>query len=85
MLNTFHDLALSQGQASIVTLQMAGFVSADDSGTVELVDAAPSSRWKQVVFEKGSAFCSPYDDPDTSDGYVYMDECVNFLVNEYHL
>ena len=83
MLNSFHDQALSQDQASIVTLQMAGYVSADDSGTVDLVDAAPSSRWKQVVFEKGSAFCSPYDDPDTSDGYVYMDECVNFLVNEY--
>lgn len=80
----FQDTALSQGQASIVTLQMAGYVSADGDGNVDLdTEAAPSARFKQVVFAKGAPFCSPYDNPNTSDDYVYMDEFVNFLVNEY--
>jgi len=83
MLNSFHDAALSQGQASIVTLQMAGYVSADGDGTVLESETAPSYRWKEVVAAKGAPFCSPYDQPDTGDDYVYMDECVNFLVNEY--
>ncbi|MBN1764732.1 MAG: hypothetical protein JW860_05695 [Sedimentisphaerales bacterium] len=83
MLNSFHDAALLLGQASIVTLQMAGYVSADDYGTVDYAERAPSARWKEVVYAKGAPFCSPYDNPDTSDNYVYMDECVNFLVNEY--
>ncbi len=83
MLNTFRDYCIANNQASIVTLQMAGYVSADDYGTVDYADRAPSSRWKEVVYAKGTPFCSPYYQPNTSDDYVYMDECVNFLVNEY--
>jgi len=79
----FHDTALSQGQASIVTLQMAGYVSADDSGTVTVAQRAPSSRWRKVVFAKGAPFCSPPGSPVTNDANVYMDEFVNFLVSEY--
>jgi mannan endo-1,4-beta-mannosidase len=80
----FHDQALSQGQASIVTLQMAGYVAADKLREVNLItEAAPSPRFKKVVFAKGAAFCSPPGSPVTTDANVYMDEFVNFLVNKY--
>jgi len=83
-ITNFHNAALSQGQASIVTLQMAGYVSADENGNVLLPSqAAPSSRFKQVVFAKGAAFCSPPGSPNKNDGNVYMDEFVNFLVYTY--
>jgi mannan endo-1,4-beta-mannosidase len=80
----FHDQALSQGQASIVTLQMAGYVSADASGNVNIfTESAPSARFKKAVFAKGAPFCSPPGSPVTSDANVYMDEFVNFLVYKY--
>lgn len=80
----FHNQALSQGQASIVTLQMAGYVSADKSGFVDCnTQAAPSSRFRKVVFAKGAPFCSPPGSPVTNDANVYMDEFINFLVSTY--
>ena len=82
-MRAFHESCLAAGQASIITLQMAGYVSADGAGTVDESETAPSSRWKQVLFTKGDSFCYPADNPDKSDDYVYMDECVNFLVNRY--
>jgi len=82
-LTNFHDASLAAGQASIVTLQMAGYVSADDRGAVTPEQTAPSSRWKQVVSSKRTPFCYPPGSPDTTDAYVYMDECVNFLVSKY--
>lgn len=83
MQTRFHDSALAAGQLSVVTLQMAGFVAADDDGTVDEADTAPSDRWKQVVYAKGAPFCNPPGAPDTDDAYVYMDECVNYLVSRY--
>jgi len=83
-MTTFVDSCLSQGQASIITLQMAGYASADGNHEVNLVtETAPSIRFKQVVSAKGASFCNPPGSPNTSDGYVYMDEFVNFLVSEY--
>ncbi len=80
----FRDSCISNNQDSIVTLQMAGYVSADDDGYVDCnTEAAPSSRFKEVVFAKGAPFCSPPGSPVTTDAYVYMDEFVNFLVSEY--
>ena len=80
----FHNQALSQGQASIVTLQMAGYVSADKNGFVDCnTQAAPSSRFRKVVFAKGAPFCSPPGSPVTNDANVYMDEFINFLVSTY--
>jgi hypothetical protein len=77
----FHNQALSQGQASIVTLQMAGYVSADKNGYVDCnTQAAPSSRFKKVVFAKGAPFVT---NPVTTDANVYMDEFINFLVSTY--
>lgn len=79
----FHQDNLDDNTASILTLQMAGYVAADDYGTVEESEAAPSSRWKEIVYAKPGPFCSPPGSPDTSDGYVYMDEFVNYLVSEF--
>jgi hypothetical protein len=77
----FRDRCIADQQDSIVTLQMAGYVSADGSGLVTLPgQVAPSSRFKKVVFAKGSAFTL---NPVTTDANVYMDEFVNFLVNSY--
>jgi endoglucanase len=80
----FRDSCVTRKQDSIVTLQMAGYVSADKNGNVNLAtEAAPSARFKKVVFAKGAAFCSPWWSPVTTDANVYMDEFVNFLVNKY--
>ena len=61
----------------ITTLQMAGYVAADDDGEVTEDQIAPSDRWIEVKAAKGSEFSLT---PDTTDGYVYMDEYVNYLV-----
>ncbi len=80
----FRDSCVTRKQDSVVTLQMAGFVSADKNGYVDCnTEAAPSSRFKKVVFAKGAPFCSPPGSPVTSDANVYMDEFVNFLVSKY--
>ncbi|MGA2679240.1 MAG: glycoside hydrolase family 44 protein [Sedimentisphaerales bacterium] len=68
-------------QDSILTVQMAGYVSADGNGDVNLVtQTAPSSRFKNAVFVKGAPFTL---NPVTTDANVYMDEFVNFVVNKY--
>ncbi len=59
----------------ITTLQMAGYVAADKLGAV--TSAAPSDRWLEVVFRKGSDLLS---EPDLTDNKVYMDEYVNYLI-----
>lgn len=63
----------------LTTLQMAGYASADKDGTVTEAEAAPSSRWVEVVASKNA----PFDEtPDLTDGKVYMDEYVNYIVNK---
>ena len=59
----------------MATLQMAGYVSADKAGTV--TETAPSDRWNEVVFRKNGDLLL---EPDLTDGKVYMDEYVNYLV-----
>lgn len=76
----FHDTSIATNCYSIITLPTAGYVAADKNGVVDSLQTAPSSRWKKVVFAKGSAFTST---PDTGDGNVYNDEEVNFFVNKY--
>lgn len=61
----------------ITTLQMAGYVAADKSGTVSEAEAAPSSRWNAVKFKKDTALSL---EPDLTDNAVYMDEYVNYIV-----
>lgn len=75
---TIIDEAKSNNGEALITLQMAGYVSADKDG--EVITTAPSSRWCEVVPAKGSAFSLT---PDLTDGKVYMDEFVNFLKDKY--
>jgi hypothetical protein len=80
VITAFHDTSLAMNCYSLVTLQAAGYVAADINGPVSQAETAPSARWKEVQFAKGSSFNLS---PDTTDGFVYMDEEVNFLVNKY--
>ncbi|HRR75690.1 MAG TPA: glycoside hydrolase family 44 protein [Ruminococcus sp.] len=61
----------------LATLQMAGYVSADKNGTVTEAEKAPSKRWNKVEFKKDGELSL---EPDLTDGVVYMDEYVNYIV-----
>lgn len=77
----FHNDALTAGAMSAVTLQMAGYVARDKSGTsVDAGETAPSSRFVEVRNTKPGPFALF---PDLNDNYVYMDEYVNFLISEF--
>lgn len=76
----FHSNAKSLNAYSLITLQMAGYVAQDKSGSVTAAQTAPSSRWCEVKFSKGSQLSLV---PNLSDNIVYMDEFVNFLVNQF--
>jgi fibronectin type 3 domain-containing protein len=62
------------GLASLVTVQLQGYVSADESGPV--AQPFPNlSRFKQVIYKKSTKDATPFTlAPPTSDAYVYMDE-----------
>ncbi len=77
---TFRNKSIALDAYSLITLQLAGYVARDKKGTVTEQQTAPSSRWREVKFEKGSQFSLQ---PDTSDSFVYLDEYVNFLVNKF--
>lgn len=81
VVTAFHEQTLTNKfPYSLITLQAAGFVSADKTGEVKEDETAPSLRWKEVIFAKNAAFALT---PDLTDDYVYMDEYVNFLVNTF--
>ncbi|KAB8145969.1 hypothetical protein F8S13_02510 [Chloroflexia bacterium SDU3-3] len=80
VVSKFQDRSIAQGAYSLATLQMAGYVARDKNGTVTEAETAPSARWDQVVFAKGAPFTTT---PVLTDGVVYMDEFVNFLVKKY--
>lgn len=79
-LKYFHNTSLAQGAYSLITLPMAKYVTADRNGSVSEEDAAPSSRWKLIGHRKPSPFSLV---PDLTDNYVYTDEEVNFLIQNY--
>ncbi|MCC8195897.1 MAG: glycoside hydrolase family 44 protein [Ruminococcus sp.] len=62
----------------LTTLQMAGYVAADKSGQVSEENTAPSERFNEVMFRSDGEFP---DTPDLTDGVVYMDEYVNYIIN----
>lgn len=63
----------------LATLQLAGYVAADKNGSVSEAEAAPSDRWNKVEFTKNAPFDA---EPDLTDGTVYMDEYVNYIINK---
>lgn len=76
----FHRQSVNMGAASILTLQMAGYVAADVDGPVTAAETAPSDRWVPVAFRKNAPLSA---DPALDDGVVYMDELVHYLVQEF--
>jgi mannan endo-1,4-beta-mannosidase len=75
-----HDSAVAHGAMDAFTLQMAGYAAKDKSGTtVQVSESAPGSRWVQVVNHKPGPLSLT---PDVNDGYVYMDEFLNYLVTK---
>ncbi|MEN3039129.1 MAG: glycoside hydrolase family 44 protein [Candidatus Kryptonium sp.] len=79
-LTFFHEKSLQNGAASGITLQLAGYVAKDTNGPVSEAETAPSARWCEVRFRKNAPFSYP---PDLSDNYVYLDECVDFLIDTF--
>jgi hypothetical protein len=81
-LTSFHDQSLSLGVPyTVLTLQMAGFVAADEDGPVTAAQSAPSSRWDAVQNNTpGGLFPAS---PNLTDGIVHMDEVLNVLVSRY--
>jgi fibronectin type 3 domain-containing protein len=67
----------NNGLASLVTVQMQGLVSADESGPVSTTNAPVLSRFKTVVDKKSTVSATPFTvTPPTTDANVYMDEFV---------
>jgi hypothetical protein len=71
----------SEDRGLIVTVPMAGYVSADANGAVTSSQTAPSSRWNQAIAKKSSVYPgSPFDlAPNEADDYVFTDEFVNWV------
>ena len=61
-----------RSNASLMTVQLQGYVSADKNGNVNTSDPNHlAARFKQVAYQKKAPFTNS---PSTSDTYVYMDE-----------
>lgn len=71
---------LSDVPVKLVTLQMMGYVANDSMGIVSSDELSKNTRWCRVSFSKNGTYLNQ---PDISDGVVYMDEYVSFLVNRY--
>lgn len=73
----------TRGNALLVTVPMAGYVSADANGTVSAAEVAPSPRWKEVRAKKSSVAGEPplSTSPNPNDGYVFTDEFAYWLKN----
>lgn len=72
------ETARTRGAASLVTVQLQGWVSADKDGAVDMSQPLATrlaTRFKQVVPKKSTVSDAPFTlTPDTSDPYVFMDE-----------
>jgi poly(3-hydroxybutyrate) depolymerase len=81
VLTSFVNTAKATNAYTVITLPNTGYVSADKNGTaVSVAETAPSSRFIPTQDVKGTAFSLT---PNLSDNKVYVDEEVNFLVNQY--
>jgi hypothetical protein len=62
----------TRGMASLMTVQLQGYVAADKSGRVDMSDPNHiANRFRQVVYRKGAPFTA---NPVPGDANVYMDE-----------
>lgn len=80
VLRYFHNVSVNNLSYSLIQLPMAGYVSRDGDGYVTVAQSAPSFRWVKVVNKKGSPFTLT---PDPNDANAYVDEEINFLMQNY--
>ncbi len=67
----------SNGLASLITVQLQGLVSGDESGPVSVTSPPDLSRFKQAVDQKSTVSGAPFTiTPPTTDANVFMDEFV---------
>ena len=67
----------SNGLASLMTVQLQGLVSGDESGPVSVTNPPDLTRFKQVVDQKSTVSSAPFTiNPPTTDANVFMDEFV---------
>jgi hypothetical protein len=67
----------ANGLASLVTFQLQGLVSADESGPVSVANPPDLTRFKTVVDKKSTVSATPFTlTPPTTDANVYMDEFI---------
>jgi len=67
----------SAGIASVMTVQLQGLVSADESGPVSVTNPPDLMRFKAVVDKKSTVSSTPFTTtPPTGDANVYMDEFI---------
>lgn len=74
----FHEESRQRGAYSLITVPMAGYVSADADGPTTEDDVAPSPRWVEAA--------AASNEPQTmslSDGKVYADQFVSHLVDRF--
>ena len=65
----------SLGMASVMTVQLQGLVSGDESGPVSVASPPDLTRFKQVIDKKSTITPAAFTEtPSTSDANVYMDE-----------
>jgi hypothetical protein len=75
------EAAAAANRALVVTVPMAGYVSADAGGPVTQAQTAPSSRWREVVPKKSTIYPdAPLSlAPNETDNYVFTDEFVHWV------
>jgi hypothetical protein len=73
----FVNKAKNLGAYALITLPMAGYAANDGNGAVDKNDTAPSKRFVPVKDRKNGALSLK---PNLSDGAVYSDELVNYLI-----
>lgn len=78
-LNAVYEAGQGNVPYTLITLQMAGYVSSDKNGSAGDEDAAPSEYWNKVVNRKDGELSL---EPDKEDGVVYMDEYLNYLISK---
>ena len=79
----FIDADHTAGIASLMTVQLQGFVSADGNSQIDVNQPLATNlaaHFKQVVNQKSSAFTLT---PNTTDANVYMDEFLWFLDQKF--
>ncbi len=74
--------ASDAGASIIMTVPMAGWVSADENGACPAAPTAAqiAERFFPILPKKGSAFAYP---PDLTDGKVYADEFVAYMESQF--